>query len=177
MSEISRRDLFRRSATVAATATVASVVMGESSASAATGPTGRAGTFTGTVLRQEGAGLIVTAPSAHGGSVLVAPRSFPAGWIFRPGDQVMVMSGRPGLPQSAVPLVRKTYGRVRSYSHANGVESLTVDDTTVVLQAATASPDISAKEAAARHDERRFMLHYIENTDGRNTAFGFRLAP
>ncbi|ACU74550.1 hypothetical protein Caci_5692 [Catenulispora acidiphila DSM 44928] len=177
MTEVSRRDLFKRSASVAATATVASVVVGESSASAATGSAGRARTFIGTVVRQDGSGLVVTAPKEHGDSVLVRPEGFPPGWVFRSGDKVTVMAGRPGLPQSAVPLLQEVSGRVQGYSQAGGVESFTVDGITVTLHETTAVLDTSPKEAAASRDSRRFLLGYTENVDGHKTAFGFRLAP
>lgn len=155
MSEVSRRDLLKRSATVAATATVASVVVGESSASAGTGaaaPAGRGRSFVGTVVRQDGSGLIVTAPEAHGGSVLVRPKDFPSNWVFRRGDKVTVMTGRPGRPQPAVPLVAGVTGTIQDFSTADGVESLTVEGTTVTVHAATSFADISPREAAARQD-------------------------
>jgi hypothetical protein len=108
-------------------------------------------------------------------AVAVPVEDFPTGWVFRPGDLVLVTQDSLGRPLAARPLVRRVVGTADAYTERAGSRLVTVAGTDMVVQAATVMPEESASAAVSRHDGRRFLAHYVDNDiDGLRSCFGFR---
>jgi hypothetical protein len=107
--------------------------------------------------------------------VTVPVEDFPIGWVFRPGDLVLVTQDALGRPLAAKPLVRRAIGTADAYRERAGRRSVTVAGTDMLVQAATVMPEESAGVAVSRHDGRRYLAHYVDNNvDGLRSCFGFR---
>ena len=173
-SSLSRRKLLKGSAGLATAGALVSVAVDEPRAAAA--PATTRDSYVGSVASQLDQTVRVSIVTGHPTqrAVVVPFEDFPAGWVFRPGDLVLVTQDSLGQPVAARPLVRRVVGTADAYTERAGVRSLTVAGTDMLVQAATVMPEL-ASAAVIRHDGRRFVAHYVDNdVDGLRACFGFR---